>query len=242
MNKRKIYIITPSFNTFNDLNNLYHHLNCFDKSKFIWIIMDGGSVDDTKDFFLNNASNWFIFNSENDYGIYDALNRGILKYVPLNQYYLVSGSDDLPDVNSIFDVINYDDISNSHIILGNVEYPMDRVKKPKLIPGDFKQSKISFHSVGMIINRNVHDLIGLYSTKFVTVSDELFFHTAISDERIDFRVVDKIFGFYSNSGISASEYLLVTTEMFYLKSKLYSLSFKDIFMLFIRLCKFKLTK
>jgi hypothetical protein len=237
-----IYIITPSFNTFNDLEKLYYHLNKFDKDKFVWVIMDGGSVDFTKLFFSDKSSKWLIFDSEADYGIYDAINKGIQKYIPLNNYYVVSGSDDLPNVDNLYNVVNLDTISEFQIILGEVEYPINRIKKPEFISSDLSKAKLSFHSVGMVVNRSVHELLGYYSTKYVTASDEYFFQLALRDQRINFRLSKLLFGFYSNSGLSATDYLLVTTEMFYIKSKFFPLSFKDILVLFLRLCKYKISK
>lgn len=237
-----IYIITPSYNTFNDLENLYHHLKKFDKEKFVWVIMDGGSVDLTKSFFINKSSKWLIFDSENDYGIYDAINKGIKKYIPPNGYYVVSGSDDLPNVDNLFYVVNLDSNSKFEIILGEVEYPVNKIKKPDLFLNDLGKAKLSFHSVGMVVNKTVHELLGYYSTKFVTASDEYFFQLALRESRINFKLSKLLFGYYSNSGVSASDYLLVTFEMFYIKSKFSPLSFKDILILFLRLCNHKITK
>jgi len=239
MNSNKIYIITPSYNTINDLKKLYQHLLTFDKNKFIWIIIDGQSNDGTQQFFLNIINNWLIFKSEKDYGIYDAINKAIEKFITNNDFYVVSGSDDLPDVDNLFFSINN---TNSDIILGQVEFPQKKIKYPFLSLSNYSKSSMSFHSVGTIIKKDVHNKIGIYSTNFRTVSDELFFQNALRNSTIVISTSNLIFGFYSNSGLSAREYVLVTLEMFYIRTFFYKITFFDLILLFLKLCKYKIQK
>jgi glycosyltransferase involved in cell wall biosynthesis len=239
MNHNKIFIITPSYNTINDLTRLYNHLLSFDKNKFMWIVIDGQSSDGTQNFFQNNLSNWIIFKSEKDYGIYDAINKAIENFINLNDFYCVSGSDDLPNIDNLFKSIND---SKSDIILGQVEYPLKKIKQPRFILNNHSKCSMSFHSVGTIIKKTVHIEIGSYSTKFITVSDELFFQKALRNPNIIISTSTLNFGFYSNSGLSAREYVLVTLEMFYIRSLFYNLTFVDLISLFLKLCKYKILK
>lgn len=241
MNSQKINIITPSFNTITELRYLYKHLSKFDKNMFVWIIMDGKSNDETILFFQEKSDDWIIFKSELDNGIYDAINKVILQNLDFNDYYVVCGSDDLPNINNLHKIINDNNNFNYDIILGNVNFPIDKIKKPILNLEKKSKCSMSFHSVGTIINKRVHDEIGLYSTKYIAVSDELFFQRALR-AKLKFSVVDLNFGFYSNSGLSAREYILVTFEMFYIRTLFYKLTFRNILILFLQLCKYKITK
>lgn len=239
MTFNKINIITPSYNTINDLKKLYEHLLQFDNNKFRWLIIDGESSDGTQMFFQNNLQDWILFKSEKDYGIYDAINKAIEKYIHMNDFYCVSGSDDLPNIDNLYISIND---TNSDIILGQVEYPKRKIKYPRLTLNNHSKCSMSFHSVGTIIKKNVHSEIGLYSTKFITVSDELFFQKALRSSNILISTSTLNFGFYSNSGLSAREYVLVTLEMFYIRTLFYNLTFVELITLFLKLCKYKILK
>ena len=88
----RISVITATFNSDKKLPVLIQSLQKQTDKKFEWIVVDGGSKDRTLDLLKEINDLDYKFISESDFGIYDALNKGIMK--ASGDFYLVIGSDD----------------------------------------------------------------------------------------------------------------------------------------------------
>ncbi len=73
----KFSIITATYNCLDTLPCCLDSINSQTYTSYEHIIIDGNSSDGTKDFLNNFADTKFIYLSEPDEGIYDALNKGI---------------------------------------------------------------------------------------------------------------------------------------------------------------------
>jgi putative colanic acid biosynthesis glycosyltransferase len=73
----KISIVTVVRNDLNGLIKTEYSILAQNNSNYEWIIIDGNSTDGTKDYVLNLKYDFLICISENDKGIYDAMNKGI---------------------------------------------------------------------------------------------------------------------------------------------------------------------
>ena len=75
-----ISIITATYNSQNIIQQLITSLSNQTDKRFEWIVIDGNSKDDTIKLLktVNNINITLI--SENDNGIYDAINKGIKLY------------------------------------------------------------------------------------------------------------------------------------------------------------------
>ena len=232
-------IITPSFNSLKNLQILYKHLSKFNDLIFVWLIVDSNSTDGTIEYFSNVKDKWIDFYSLKDNGIYEGLNNGI--NLTKSKYYLVSGSDDLPNVDIVLESIT--ELNNEpDLILGKVTYGNQILKSPIIDLISTCKSRMSFHSIGTIIRTDLHSKIGKYSTTLTLASDELLFQRIIELDDFNYFISENIFGFYSNTGISARNKYLATLEMFYVK---YRSKKPDIFILiktFIKLICYKLIK
>ncbi len=232
-------IITPSFNSLKNLQILYKHLSKFNDLIFVWLIVDSNSTDGTIEYFSNVKDKWIDFYSLKDNGIYEGLNNGI--NLTKSKYYLVSGSDDLPNVDILLESIT--ELNNEpDLILGKVTYGKRILKSPFIDLISINKSRMSFHSIGTIIKTDLHSKIGKYSTTLTLASDELLFQRIIELDDFKYFISENIFGFYSNTGISARNKYLATLEMFYVK---YRSKKPDIFILtktFLKLICYKLIK
>jgi len=76
MNKPMFTIITVVKNDLDGLKKTQNSISLQTKNNYEWIIIDGNSTDATKDYVLNSLKN-HKYISENDAGIYDAMNKGI---------------------------------------------------------------------------------------------------------------------------------------------------------------------
>jgi putative colanic acid biosynthesis glycosyltransferase len=76
MKKTMFTIITVVKNDLSGLKNTQNSIALQTNSSYEWIVIDGNSTDATKDYVLNDLKNNKCI-SENDNGIYDAMNKGI---------------------------------------------------------------------------------------------------------------------------------------------------------------------
>ena len=68
-------IITICYNNLDELNYTYSSIQQQSCSDYEWIVVDGNSQDGTKDWLKKTSPSKWV--SENDKGIYDAMNKGI---------------------------------------------------------------------------------------------------------------------------------------------------------------------
>ena len=141
---------------------------------FEYIVIDGGSDDGTLDIIRKYEKYINLWISEKDYGIYDAMNKGI-KYSTGN-YLGILNSGDLYNPNALSIISKYLEEN------ANLDFIFGTVFKKKLKHG-FNKKKIywSFdfypsHSSGFFISKIAQKKIGLYNTDFKLSADhDLFF-------------------------------------------------------------------
>ena len=135
-------ICTPSYNRGSLLKRLYYSLQEQTLKLFEWIIIDDGSIDDTKEIvsnFLkeNNQFNIKYFYQSNS-GKHVALNKGISKAV--GDYFFIVDSDDwLPNnaVELIFQ--NFQALNNEHGFagIGGLKAHLDKTLVGKTFKKDY---------------------------------------------------------------------------------------------------------
>lgn len=75
----KISIITPTFNSEKSIQDCFNSICVQSYSNIEHIVIDGGSTDGTIQCIKKNLDRISVFVTESDSGIYDAINKGILK-------------------------------------------------------------------------------------------------------------------------------------------------------------------
>jgi len=173
--KPLISIITVVYNHDNYLERTIKSVldQSYDNVEFI--IIDGGSTDNTLNTIRKYKNMLDYFVSEKDFGIYDAMNKAI--QLLQGTYYIILGADDYLYPNSIFEIVTkYINNSNTiDFIVGSVD-----VGKTTLSGYYPKRSwlgasaVVTTHSVGMTIKSQLHNELGLYDLKFPQIADSLF--------------------------------------------------------------------
>lgn len=75
----KFSIITINYNNLKGLRCTYDSVVSQTCQDFEWIIIDGGSIDGSKEFIERHQNKFSYWCSEPDKGVYDAMNKGIAK-------------------------------------------------------------------------------------------------------------------------------------------------------------------
>lgn len=209
-----ITILTATFNSSAVIGRLIASLEAQTDADFEWLVVDGASSDDTVAKVERSRLRCRNVVSEPDFGVYDALNKGVRR--ARGDYYLVVGADDAlaPDAVASFRRAVAvapvpPDLVSAHVESAGRDLQARR-HRPWLYG---MQAYVSAHSVGTLIRRDLHDRFGLYSRKFPIGADQYFIKRAAhGGARIayaDFRA-----GSFSQEGVSSVDVAGTLTEFF----------------------------
>lgn len=110
-----------------------------------YIVIDGNSTDATIDIIKSHSENIAVWISEEDDGMYDAINKGLK--LSSGHYILILNSDDtLANNDTIKNVVRQIDKERLDYYYGNIiKSKSGKNKKVKLFPVTFKQLLLSTH-------------------------------------------------------------------------------------------------
>lgn len=208
----KISVVTATYNADKYLFKLIKSLRNQTDKDFQWTIADGNSSDSTL-MLLGEIDDLNInVTSQNDFGVYDALNRAI-KLADC-EYYIVVGADDILYQNAIADYRNAILESHADIITGKIIIDgriLSLNSKTSWLYG--QASLITSHSVGAVFKKSLHNKFGYYSNKFPIAADQLFVKQACLGGASRFEA-DFIAGEYGHSGLSNNDIVGALCEIF----------------------------
>lgn len=220
--KLKISVLTVCYNSANTISDCIISVNNQNYGNVEHVFIDGMSSDDTVDMIMRLSSRQKILSSEADNGIYDALNKGMLKCS--GDYAVILHSDDkfhstqvisnvvsfiknndAPDIvsGSVLHVKHLDDIDNVYM------YSSRRFKKRNL-----KFGFIPAHN-GTFFKQNVYSNY-LYDPNFKSAGDYEWFLRVFSNDGIVFKPAPIIISQQKIGGISTmgvESYARSTREM-----------------------------
>lgn len=225
-------IITATFNSKNTILNLINSLNKVNSKIFEWVVIDGQSSDKTVSIVKSNYNGKLLIKSEPDKGIYHAINKGIL--LSNYDYYLVIGSDDFFYDGAIEHLVTLIRHKSPDFITGKVTDMTKKIYLPMNINRYRygQRTYISNHSVGLVIKKELHSYLDLYSLDYKLCSDQLFILNAI-DSGAKIIYTDYLLGVYSGEGVSATNKLRWMIEFYIISIKTNPKSFLYATFLFI---------
>lgn len=208
-----ITVITATLDAANALPGLIRSLEDQTDLAFTWVVVDGCSVDDTESLVRQVRGFQTRFLQGKDFGIYDALNRGVLSIQ--DGYYLVMGADDELEPDAIAKFRAAIATGQSPDFVAAAIRQDGRLLKPRRRMGWLYGMRgiASSHSVGLLIKRSLHEKYGLYSKKLPIAADQLFVKQAVADGASVFHV-PFVAGTFGVRGTSGSDPLGVLTEVF----------------------------
>ena len=204
MEKNKSFKITVITVVKNSENNIEKTINSVLKQKNInteYIIIDGGSKDGTLDIIYRYKEKISLIVSEEDNGIWSAMNKGLKLANGEIVGFLNSG--DIYYTNTLNTVEKYFNENAIDFIFGSVEkYKLLHGYRPWII--DWSFGFYSSHSVGFFIKRKKHLQVGLYNTKFLS-ADLDFFYKMIKKFKLKgiSSKKNEVFGKFEKGGFSS---------------------------------------
>ena len=201
-NRPKFSIITVTKNSEKHLEkNILSVQNQTFKS-FEHIIVDGNSKDKTKSILRRHKTNLQII-SENDNGLYDAMNKGIK--LARGDIIGILNSDDYYYPKALSVIKNYFSMNPE------IDFVFGSVIKYNKIQSGFFPWKIywtfgfySTHSVGFFIKKKSQKKLGLYNTKYKYSADYDLFYRMIVKKKMKGIATTKneVIGYFRPGGIS----------------------------------------
>lgn len=200
----KISIVTINLNNAIGLQKTIDSIFSQTFTNYECIIIDGGSNDGSKEIIELNNKKFNYWISENDTGIYNAMNKGIR--FAKGEYILFLNSGDILINNRILETI-LPVLSNEDIIYGNLIIKESISEWVKTYP--FTPDFIYFvndtlpHSGGSFIKRSIFEIIGLYDETLKITSDWKFYMIAIFKHDVSTKYINEIIAVFAFDGISS---------------------------------------
>jgi glycosyltransferase involved in cell wall biosynthesis len=200
--KMKLSIITINYNNAGGLKKTLDSILGQSEKSFEYIVIDGGSTDGSKNLLEQSSSiSWWI--SEKDKGIYDAMNKGIMK---ANGEYLlfINSGDKLYEADTVKKI--FPELDGPSIVYGNMKIDDGRQLKDGFMPDNINLKQMMndtlWHPVSFI-KKELFDRYGLYKTNYKICGDYDFFFNVIIDKKVSLKHVNQFICVFDLSGISS---------------------------------------
>src|SRR5690554_630370 len=231
----KLSVITATYNAMKHLPNLVNSLRAQQDKDFEWVVADGASTDGTLEYLQSIEDLNIKILSQEDFGIYDALNRGIKAAGGV--FYLVMGADDTLYPNGIKD---YKDAIEDgvDIVTASIEIG-DRICKAGKSGKNWFAGKLDYisgHAVGSIYRKNLHDKYGYYSRSYPIAADQLFVLSVCRDGR-KVKIIESLVGRFELGGVSNTERIGSATEYYRILLLVGENKYVQTFFIILRLIK-----
>lgn len=238
----KLSIVTVTLNAANHIQHLINSLQNQTCKDFEWIIADGESKDRTL-YLISKAVGLNVsVASAPDFGIYDAMNKGIK--IARASHYLVIGADDKFEPHTVQSIV--DDLDSDpaiDILIGQVKANGQLIKLQKGRSSTYgARAYITAHSVGSVIKKTLHEKFGFYGNKYSIIADSALIKKIFSSKNIKTKYSDVVYGTFATGGIS--NIAIVQSHCEFLSLQLATEKHKifQIFLFIARYAKFRLSK
>ena len=198
-----ISIITINYNNKEGLQKTIQSVVAQTATDFEYIVIDGGSTDGSKEVLENYTQGINYWVSEPDKGIYNAMNKGILK--ARGEYLLFLNSGDIlynPDILIKIQPILSTDLD---IYYGDLLYILNGVEHITKFPkelhfGYFYEQSLPHPAT--FIKKDLFNRVFYYNENLKIVSDWEFFICAICKFNATYLYVDRVVSKFEVDGIS----------------------------------------
>ena len=206
----KVSIITVCYNSQKTIENTIKSVLSQSYKNYEYIIIDGGSTDNTIKIIKKYKKKIQIFRSEKDKGIYDAINKGI-KYATGSVISILHSDDIFYNKFTTQKVMSYFN-SNSKIncLIGNKIITDNNLKKK------LRSYKANFFKKWMLyfgfspphpstfFRDKIYKKYGLYKNKYIIAGDFEFFVRIFLKKKILYKIIDENFVLMKSGGKSSS--------------------------------------
>lgn len=200
----KLSIITINYNNLEGLKRTVESVINQTWQEFEYIVIDGGSNDGSAEYIESQSNNINYWVSEPDKGVYNAMNKGIVKAT--GEYLLFLNSGDYLFDDTVLQE-NHQILIQKDLIYFNLNF-IDKTyswigKYPERLSFSHFVSDTLPHPA-TFIKKTIFDTVGLYDETLKIVSDWKFFVLALFKYNCSYLKVDSILTSYYLDGLSSS--------------------------------------
>ena len=211
----QLSIITVNLNNRDGLRKTAESVVSQTYKDYEWIVIDGGSTDGSRELIEQYAEHISYWVSEPDKGIYNAMNKGILKAQGEYCLFLNSG-DYFTDGNSLqkaFDLDFTEDVVYGYSKFDRGDHFEIKASPKEITLRTFVESTIH-HTGNVFIRRELfnEDKYGLYDETLKIVSDWKWFLQALGLSTATARYIDEMMSVFDCTGISETQRDLLHEE------------------------------
>lgn len=202
---KKLSIITVNLNDGNGLLKTINSVVSQTFGDYEFIIIDGNSSDTSVATIKEYSSNIDQWVSENDTGIYNAMNKGIS--LASGEYCLFLNSGDWLLNDTVLTDI-FAEQSTADIIIGNIYFynTLENKIESEACSPNMLRAISFFHGFlphqASFIKRQLFTTIGLYNENYKIASDWLFFLEAFLEHNVSYQHYDGVVSYFNTDGIS----------------------------------------
>lgn len=200
----KISIITINYNNVDGLRQTMLSVLNQKYTNYEYIIIDGGSIDESFELVKQNTDQRIKFIYEKDTGIFNAMNKGIK--LSLGNYLLFVNSGDVMYNDEVISSF-LENCQNEDIIYGDLivkdKLQTNYIQYPDSLTFNQLYNKSIPHSGGSFIKKELFTKQGEFDEKYKIVSDWKFFIQALVINGATYRHISKPFAIFNLDGISS---------------------------------------
>lgn len=200
----KLSIITVNLNNLEGLKKTYDSVVCQTFTDYEWLVIDGGSTDGSREFIEKHQDKFAYWCSEPDKGIYNAMNKGIIR--AKGEYLNFMNSGDCLACNDTLDVVfgkeRTEDILYGYVMMGNLNGKIFKQATMKDNIFWYDLYLFALAHQGAFIRRERFGDVGLYDETYRTASDTKWFIEAILYHKATFRFIPYRIAVFEGGGIS----------------------------------------
>ena len=197
-------MITATYNAKGTLNALFASLEAQTLRNFEWVVVDGASTDGTQALLEHYASrhDWVKYVSEADFGLYDALNKGLHR--SRAPYYVVAGADDRFRPDALQNFVDAIARCSADVVMADVMIGERRRGGffPRRAWLGWSRAFAGSHSVGMAFRKTLHARFGRYSPRFPLLADGLFQKDLLRAGDVRFHYAGFLAGDFAKGGLT----------------------------------------
>ncbi len=202
----KLSIITINYNNLPGLTVTIDSVLKQSYSNFEYIIIDGNSTDGSKELIEQYGTRFSYWVSEQDTGVYHAMNKGILK--ANGEYCLFLNSGDYlvhPEIlHQLFTLPFQEDIVYGDLLLEDETKNRTLSKQPSVLTFEHFISSTLWHPVSFI-KKSLFVKYGLYNEALKIVADYDFFLKTIIVNQVSYKYIPLPISVYNIHGISSAK-------------------------------------
>lgn len=205
----KLSVITINYNNIAGLEKTFKSVWEQTLNDFEYIVIDGASNDGSEHLVLQHADKISYWVSEPDKGVYDAMNKGILKAT--GEYCIFMNSGDCFYSNDVVENVT-PHLNGTDIIYGNTHYTDGKIRYSKDEPPYFSFFYISgwAHQATFIKTELLKKY--MYDDSYKIVSDWKFLLQVVIKDNCTCLSIDQNISLFDATGISSTNNDLIVRE------------------------------